>query len=60
MELSQVAFWEGQEAEDEFKLTCEPLKHRFLDFTQVKFWACQEAENDFRKQFEHLNRRFID
>ena len=48
LDLSQVAFWEGQETENKFKVAYEPLKRRFLDFTQVAFWACEEAENDFR------------
>jgi len=36
-----VAFWVGQEAKNEFKVTCEPFKHRFFDFTQVAFWVGQ-------------------
>jgi len=40
-ELTQVAFWDGQEAEYEFKVTCDPLKHPFFDFTQVAFGAGQ-------------------
>ena len=28
-------------------VTCEPLKHRFLEFTQDVFWASQEEENEF-------------
>ena len=34
-DLIQVAFWFGQEAENEIKVTCDPLNHRFFDFTQV-------------------------
>ena len=33
--ITQVAFLDGQEAEYEFKLTCDPWKHCFLDFSQV-------------------------
>jgi len=29
--------WDGQQAENDFKVTCEHMKHRFLDFTQVAF-----------------------
>ena len=29
-ELTQVEFWDGQEAENEFKVTCDSLKHRFF------------------------------
>jgi len=44
-ELRQVAFWDGQKAEYEVKMTCDALKHRFFDFTQVVFWAGQGDEN---------------
>jgi len=27
LDLKQVPYWDGQEAEIEFKVTCEPLKH---------------------------------
>jgi len=45
--LTQVAFWDGQEAENEFPVIGDYLKHRFLDITKVEFSACQEAEKDF-------------
>ena len=38
-ELTQVAFWDGQEADNEFNVTCDPFKHRFFNFTQVEFWV---------------------
>jgi len=41
-------------------VTCEPLKHRFLDFTQVAFWAGQEEENEFPETGVHLKNRFLD
>jgi len=44
--LTQVAFWVGQEAENEFKVTCDPLKHRFFDFTQIAFSVGQEEVNE--------------
>ena len=47
LELTQVAFCFGQEAENEFKVTCDPLKQRFFDFTQVPYWGVQGEENDF-------------
>jgi len=37
LDVSQVAFCDGEEAENVFKVTCEPLKHCFLDFTKVVF-----------------------
>jgi len=37
LDRNKVAFWDGQEAENEFKVTCESLKLRFLDFIQVAF-----------------------
>ena len=47
-DLTQVAFWDGQEAENEFKVTCEPLKHRFstsikLHFGIVKRRKCVQS-----------------
>jgi len=33
LDLNQVAFWDGQEAENEFKLPCEPLKHRIFGWS---------------------------
>jgi len=41
-ELTEVAFWDGQEAEYEFKVTCDPLKLRFFDFIQFEFGVGQE------------------
>jgi len=38
IDFIQVAFWAGQEAENEFKMPFDHLKHRVLDFTQVAFW----------------------
>jgi len=32
-------FWDGQGAENEFKVICEPLKHRFFELNQDAFWA---------------------
>ena len=46
-DLTQVAFSDGQEAENELKMSCDHLKHRFLDLTKVEFGAFQEAEDDF-------------
>ena len=45
-DLNQVVFWDGLEADYEFKVTCEPLKHGFLDFSQVAFWAGIVEENE--------------
>ena len=49
-----------QVAENEFKVSCEPLKHCFLDFTQVTFWAREQKENEFPVPGEHLKHRFLD
>ena len=46
-DFTQVAIWDGQEAENEFPVPSDHLKHQFLDPTKVEFCACQEAENDF-------------
>ena len=59
-DLNQVVFWDGLQAENEFKVTCEPLRHGFLDFTQVAFWAGIVEENEFRVPGEHLKKRFLD
>jgi len=40
-DLKQFAFWDGLEAENDFKESWEPLKHRLLDITQVAFWRVQ-------------------
>jgi len=45
LEFSQIEFCDVEEAENVFKVTCEPWKRRFLDFTQLEFWAIQEEEN---------------
>jgi len=55
-----LAFWEGQEAENEFKVTSEPLKHPFLDLTKYAFSAGQEDENEFQVPGDHLKHRFLD
>jgi len=47
-DVNQVAFWDGQEPENLFKVTCEPMIHHFLDLTQVAFWVLQQEENDFQ------------
>jgi len=59
-DLNQVGFWDGQEADKKFKVTFEPLKHRFLDFTQVAFLPGQEEENVFPVPADHLKHRFLD
>jgi len=41
LDFYKVAFWDGEDAENEFRVTNEQFKHRFLDFTQVAFWAGQ-------------------
>jgi len=37
--LTQLAFWAGQEDENEFAVPGDRLKHPLLDLTQVLFWA---------------------
>jgi len=58
-ETNQVSFWDGQEAENEFKVSCDPLKHRFLDLNQVAFWDGQEAEIELKVQCEPLKHRIL-
>jgi len=40
-----MVFWACKEAENEFTVPGDQLKHRFLDLTQVDFWDDQGAEN---------------
>jgi len=59
LDLNQVSFWDGQEGENVFKVTCEPFIHRFLDFTQDAYCAGKEQENEFPVPGEHLKNRFL-
>ena len=43
-DLTHVGFWDGQEAENELKVSCDTLILHFLDITQVAFWVSQEEE----------------
>jgi len=47
LDFTQVAFWVGQEENNEFPVPGDHMKHRFLDLTKVELWAFEEAENDF-------------
>jgi len=40
-------------------MTCEPLIHRYLEFTQVAFWAGQEGENVFPVPGDQLEYPFV-
>jgi len=57
-DFTQNAFWAGPEAENEFKMQCEPLKHSFFDLNQVEFRDGQEAKYDFKVTCEALNIAF--
>jgi len=37
IDFNQFAFWYGQDFENELKVTCEHLKHRFLDSPKSQF-----------------------
>ena len=52
--FTQVPFWAGQEAENEFEVPRDHLRHRILDLNQVAFWDVQEAENVFKVACEPL------
>jgi len=45
LDLIEVSFCAGQEAEKMFKVPWEPLKHRFVELTQIEFLDGQEIEN---------------
>ena len=58
--IIQVAFLDGQEAVNEFKVTWKLLIHRLLDYTLVAFWAGQEEENEFPVPGDHLKHCFLE
>ena len=43
LDFTQVAFWAGQEEENEFPVRGHHLKHCFLEFNKFEFWPYQEA-----------------
>ena len=45
MELKKVAFSDGQEATNDFKVIFKNLNHRLFDFIEIEFLSGQEAEN---------------
>jgi len=47
-------------AENEFKVTMEIFKYRFLDFTQTAIWYGEEEENVFAVLGDHMKHRFFD
>jgi len=51
--LEKIAFSVGREAEKDFKVPFDNLKHRFFHFIQITFWAGQEAENEFALPYNH-------
>jgi len=53
-------FWDSQEAENLFKVSCDSLKHRFLEFTKFAFWAGKEEENELTVPGDHWKHRFLD
>ena len=46
LDYTQVAFWDGQGEEYDFKVPGDHFKHCFLVLIKVEFWCYQEAEND--------------
>ena len=50
--LTHVAFWCVQE--NEFAVSLDHLKNRFLELTQVAFWAGEETENYFAVIGDHF------
>ena len=57
-DLTQVAFWAGQEEENEFAEPGNHLKHQFVELTKVEFWACQDKKT-ILNDICNLNRGFI-
>jgi len=44
----KIAFYTGQEEENEFAMPCNDKKIHFFDFTQVSFRAGPEAKNKLK------------
>jgi len=44
----QIAFQAGQEAENEFAVPGDHLKHRFIKLTDFAFSAVLEEKNEFK------------
>jgi len=44
LEINQVSFYAGPEAENEFKVPWESLKNRFFDITQTHFELVKRQE----------------
>ena len=44
LNLTEVAFCANQDAENNFKVVWEHLKHNLIDFIQIEFWAVQQAK----------------
>ena len=60
IEVTEVAFTLGQEAESELKVSFDTLKHGFTNFFQVAFWAVQMTENEFAMPDDHFKHLFLD
>ena len=56
LDLTQAAFMASQEAENELKVQCEPLKN----LTLAAICVGQEAQNEFRVPGDHLKEGFLD
>jgi len=45
IDLKEVAFSFGQEAENDVKVTFDTLNNQFFDIILIEFWTGLEAEN---------------
>ena len=54
-----IRFWAGQEAENEFEVPRDHLRHRILDLNQVAFSGGEEANYEFAMPGDQLKHRFI-
>jgi len=54
-----MKFLASQEAENEFAVPGDNLKHRFINLTEFAFSVGQEEENDFKVPWDYLKHRFI-
>jgi len=59
-DFTQVAILAAPGAENNLRVQCEPLKHRFLDLNQVALWYVQVPENEFKLSCDPLKHRFLD
>jgi len=59
-DFKQGAFWVGQEAENDFKVSIDNCKHRFFNFTKDALFAGQETQNKLKMTNESMKHCYLD